>query len=90
MTFELMADVGASITELKRNPMRVIHEGAGEAVVIIHQNKPAFYAVPPALYEAMLDVIDDAHLVGALRARHADFPVHPELNRLISKSKPLA
>lgn len=62
MAFELLADVAASTTELKRNPMRVIREGAGQTVVIIHRNKPAFYAVPPALYESMLDVIDDAEL----------------------------
>lgn len=57
MTFPCSADVAASITNLKRNPMRVIHEGAGEAVLILHRNKPAFYAVPPALYEAMLNEI---------------------------------
>ncbi len=72
MTFKLMANVGASITELKRNPMRVIREGAGEAVVIVHRNKPTFYAVPPALYEAMLDVIDDAHLAAVVRARRTE------------------
>jgi len=59
MVFELLADVGASITELKRNPMRVIREGAGQPVVIIHRNKPAFYAVSPALYETMIDIIEN-------------------------------
>ncbi|WP_313225980.1 type II toxin-antitoxin system Phd/YefM family antitoxin [Stutzerimonas chloritidismutans] len=58
MPFALLADVAASIADLKRSPMRVIREGAGEAVVILHRNKPAFYAVPPALYEAMLEAID--------------------------------
>lgn len=60
MTFKLMADIGASITELKRNPMRVIRKGAGEAVVILHRNKPAFYVVPPALYKAMLEAVENA------------------------------
>jgi antitoxin StbD len=65
MAFPLLAEVAASIADLKRNPMRVIREGAGETVLIIHRNKPAFYAVPPALYKAMLDVVDDAYLVEA-------------------------
>lgn len=69
MPFALLAGVAASITELRRNPMRVIREGAGEAVVIIHKNKPAFYAVSPALYEAMLNAIADAHSAEVLRAR---------------------
>lgn len=69
MAFALLADVGASIAELRRNPMGVIREGAGEAVLIIHRNKPAFYAVPPALYEAMLNVIDETHLTKIMRTR---------------------
>jgi len=59
MAFAVLTDVAASIADLKRNPMGVISEGAGEAVLILHRNKPAFYAVPPALYEAMLEVVDD-------------------------------
>lgn len=62
MAFAVLTDVAASIVDLKRNPMRVIREGAGEAVLILHRNKPAFYAVPPSLYEAMLEVVDDARL----------------------------
>jgi len=68
MAFELLANIAASITELQKNPMRVIHEGAGEAVVIIHRNKPAFYVVPPALYEAMVDVINDGRITEVARA----------------------
>ena len=54
MPVTLLADVAASITDLEK-PTRVIREGAGEAVVILRRNKPTSYAVPPALYEAMLE-----------------------------------
>lgn len=85
MPFALLTDVAASITELKRNPMRVIREGAGEAVVVLHRNKPAFYAVPPALYKAMLDVVENAQLAEGACARRdestgrteADGPITP-------------
>lgn len=87
MAFELLADVAASLADLKRNPMRVIREGAGEAVVILHRNKPAFYAVPPALYEAMLEAIDDAHLAKIVRARHDDFTEHVDIDSLIAQTK---
>ncbi|WP_313137661.1 type II toxin-antitoxin system Phd/YefM family antitoxin [Stutzerimonas nitrititolerans] len=70
MTFELLVDVAAPIAELKRNPMRVIRESAGEAVLILRRNKPAFYVVPPALYEAMLEVSNDGGITELVRARH--------------------
>lgn len=33
MAFELLVNIAASITELQKNPMRVISEGAGEAML---------------------------------------------------------
>lgn len=87
MAFELLADVAASTTDLKRNPMRVIREGAGEAVVILHRNRPAFYAVPPALYEALLEVVDDAHLAEIARARRDERTVRLDIDKLIALEK---
>ncbi len=87
MAFELLADVAASLADLKRNPMRVIREGAGEAVVIVHRNKPAFYAVPPALYEAMLEIADDAHLTEVVRARRDEPTVRADIDGLITLVK---
>lgn len=87
MPFALLADVAASITDLKRSPMRVIREGGGEAVIILHQNKPVFYAVPPALYEAMLKVVDDAHLAQAVRARRDEPTARLDIDGLIEQGK---
>jgi antitoxin StbD len=87
MAFELLADVAASTTDMKRNPMRVIREGAGEAVVILHRNRPAFYAVPPALYEALLEVVDDAHLAEIARARRDERTVRLDIDELIALEK---
>lgn len=87
MAFELLADVAASTADLKRNPMRVIREGAGEAVVILHRNRPAFYAVPPALYEALLEVVDDAHLAEIARARRDERAVRLDIDELLALGK---
>ncbi len=87
MAFKVLADVAASTTDLKRNPMRVIREGAGEAVVILHRNRPAFYAVPPALYEALLEVVDDAHLAEIARARRDERAVRLDVDELIALGK---
>lgn len=87
MAFELLANIAASITELQRHPMRVIREGSGEAVVILHRNKPAFYAVPPALYEALLEVVDDAHLAEIAHARRDERAVRLDIDELIALGK---
>lgn len=87
MAFALLADVAASITDMKQNPMRVIRESAGEAVVILHRNKPAFYAVPPALYEALLEVVEDAHLAEVVRTRRVEPTVRLDFNGLIAQTE---
>lgn len=45
----------ASISDLKKNPMEIALSGKGEAVVILNRNTPAFYCVPPELYQQMLE-----------------------------------
>jgi antitoxin StbD len=84
MTFAIFADVAASVSALKRDPMGVIREGAGETVVILNRNKPVFYAVPPARYEAMLELIDDIQLAEIVRARCGEPTVRVNIDDLIA------
>lgn len=65
----ILASVIASITEFKRDPLGTIQAGDGEAVAIIHQNKPAFYCLTPERYEALLDQVDDLELAEVARQR---------------------
>ncbi|WP_181120317.1 type II toxin-antitoxin system Phd/YefM family antitoxin [Stutzerimonas stutzeri] len=62
MTFAVLANYAASMKEFKRDPVGVIEKAGGEAVLVIERNKPAFYAVPSALYAAMLEACDDNQL----------------------------
>jgi len=62
MAHSIHADVAASITELKRNPMGTMQAGHGRAVAILNRNQPAFYCVPAEEYEAMLERLEDAEL----------------------------
>ena len=77
MTFPMLADVAASITELKRNPMGTVAAGMGGAVAILNRNEPAFYCVPAETFEAMLDIIEDAELnaIADQRQDEASVPV---------------
>lgn len=59
----------ASISELKKNPMATINAGEGFPVAILNRNQPAFYCVPAALYEQMLEFIDDQELANLVQQR---------------------
>lgn len=72
----------ASITELKTNPMHVIAEAGGEPIAILNRNKPAFYCIAPAVYEKMLEAMDDAHLVALVKKRTSAREIPVSLNDL--------
>lgn len=82
-TFAVLADVAASITDLKRDPMGTLRGGCGETVVILNRNEPAFYAVPPDLYAAMLEMIDDLSLAETVRARRGEPTIEVDINELL-------
>lgn len=65
----ILAQNTASITELKINPMQVMEEAEGAPVAVLNRNKPAFYCVPPALYERMMEMIEDMELAEIVRQR---------------------
>lgn len=69
MAHPIHANVTASVTELKRNPMGTMAAGNGAAVAILNRNEPAFYCVPAAEYAAMLELIEDAELNAIADAR---------------------
>lgn len=75
MTFPVLANFAVSIADFKRDPMGVIQERDGETVLIIEQNGPAFYAVPTALYEAMVEIIDDFVLPEAIQNQQSASPL---------------
>ena len=58
MVYAVLADIAASVSEFKKDPVAVVRECSGEVVLVIDRNVPAFYAVPPARYQAMLEQIE--------------------------------
>jgi len=58
----ILANYTASITELKRSPTQLPEEAGNEAIAILNHNVASAYLVPSALYEKMMDVIDDYYL----------------------------
>ena len=54
MVYPILAEVVASVSELKKNPMATVASGKGEPVAILNRNQPVFYCVPAALYADMM------------------------------------
>ena len=77
---QILANYSASISELKKSPSSVIENAGGEAVAILNHNKPSAYIVPSALYESMMDIIDDYHLAEIVRERLHDDEETIEVN----------
>jgi antitoxin StbD len=72
MAHIILAEVTASVSELKRNPMGTVAAGDGFAVAILNRNEPAFYCVPADAYEALMDRLEDLELNALADARLAD------------------
>jgi antitoxin StbD len=72
MAHPILAEMAASITELKRNPMGTVAAGEGFPVAILNRNEPAFYCVPAQAYEALMNRLEDLELNALADARLAD------------------
>lgn len=69
MTHRILTEIAASISELKANPMKVVSSGNGMPIAVLNRNEPAFYCVPAAAYEALMELIDDAELLKLVKER---------------------
>ena len=58
----ILANYTASITELKKSPTQLLKDTGDEAVAILNHNVATAYLVPSALYEKMMDIVDDYQL----------------------------
>ncbi|MGV1836448.1 type II toxin-antitoxin system Phd/YefM family antitoxin [Rhizobium rhizogenes] len=82
MTNVILAEVTASVSELKKNPMGTVAAGEGATVAILNRNAPAFYCVPARLYEAMLDRLEDMELNAIADARAGEPVIKVKLDDL--------
>ena len=82
MVHTVLADITTSISELKKNPMAVVEQGEGFPVVFLHRNQPAFYCVPAAAYEALIDKLEDIELAAIVKARKDQKEIAIDINGL--------
>jgi len=72
MTHAIFAEMTASVTELKKNPMGTVAAGEGGAVAILNRNRPVFYCVPASTYEDLVDQLEDIDLNAIADARRGE------------------
>lgn len=82
MTTQILSRYVASISDLKKNPMDTVNSGHGETVAILNRNTPTFYCVPAALYEKMMDILEDQDLMRIAMERENEPAVKVSLNDL--------
>lgn len=63
----ILADVGVSITDLKRNPAAVVAAAREQQVAILNRNKPVAYMISPEVWEHVMDMFEDRRLVREAR-----------------------
>ena len=82
MTHTILAEVTASVSELKRNPMGTVAAGEGFPVAILNRNEPAFYCVPARAFEAMMDRLEDIELNAIADARQGEQRIRVDLDEI--------
>ena len=82
MTHQILSEMVASISELKRNPMGTVAAGDGFPVAILNRNEPAFYCVPALWFESMMTKLEDMELNAIADARKSQKVVKVKLDEL--------
>ncbi|MBE1207196.1 type II toxin-antitoxin system Phd/YefM family antitoxin [Aminobacter carboxidus] len=78
----VLAEVTASVSELKKNPMGTVAAGEGFPVAILNRNEPAFYCVPAKAFEAMMERLEDIELNAIADARKGEKRVRVDIDAL--------
>jgi antitoxin StbD len=79
---KILSKAAVSISELKKNPSRVLADAAGAAVALFDQNRVTAYLVPAELYEQILERLDDFELAALAKARAAEKSIKVSLEDL--------
>lgn len=68
----ILADVGITLAELKKNPKIAIEAASTQQVAVLGPHGPAAYIVSPDVWDHILDVFDERKLARELRDRLDD------------------
>jgi len=78
----IFASASVSISDLKKNPSRVIIEAEGAPVAILNHNKPSAYLVPAETFEAVMEKLEEYELAKLVEERAEEATVKVSLDDL--------
>jgi antitoxin StbD len=55
----ILADVGISISDLKKNPAAAVEAAKVQQVAILNRNKAVAYMISPEVWDHIMDVFDE-------------------------------
>ena len=65
----LFATQVASISELKKNPTKLINDSHGKPIAILNHNTAAAYLIPVETFERLMEIIDENELYKIVEQR---------------------
>ncbi len=80
--YPVLANASVGISDLKKNPMAVIKYAEGAPVAILNRNRPVFYAVPSAAWEAIMGKLEDLELAALVREREGEAEIEVKVDEL--------
>jgi antitoxin StbD len=78
----IYARASVSISDLKKNPSRIINEAEGAPVAILNHNKPSAYLIPAEAFEALMERFEDYNLAQLVKERESEPTVKVSLDEL--------
>jgi len=78
----IYARASVSISDLKKNPSRIINEAEGAPVAILNHNKPSAYLIPAEAFEALMERFEDYNLSQLVKEREKEPTVKVSLDDL--------
>ncbi len=78
----ILASASVSISDLKKNPSRVINDAEGAPVAILNHNKPSAYLVPAETFEAVMEKLEEYELAKLVEERADEASIKVNLDEL--------
>jgi antitoxin StbD len=82
LTHTIHAKTTVSMTDLRRNPSKIMEIAGDNPVAVLNHNKPEAYLLSAKAYEALLDLIDDIALTKIIQERKGGKTVKVKLAEL--------
>ena len=82
MTQVILADLIASVSELKKHPMQVYNQAKGRPLAILNRNQPVFYCISPIMFEALIDRLEDEELAEIISSRKGESEIELDISDL--------